>query len=133
MSSLRVKVPFILAVVIVAVILFTAAETSMRPSTMDNSWYLEQSRHERGYFLRGYITASWVWATAVYEAGEVGGYTDEVRYIYRMLMPTSSYTWQQLDDIIVRYYRENPDSDLAVWQVIHDHATIVQRFEGGEI
>lgn len=133
MRNLRVKLPFFLAIVLAAVVLLTAADAWTTPSTVSGEWYMQQSQTVRGYWLRGYITASWVWGRAVYEAGEIGGYTDEMRYIYRMLMPTSGYTWHELDAAITRHYRENPDSDLAVWQVIHDHATTVQRFEGGDL
>jgi hypothetical protein len=127
------NLPFALAVVII-VLTLTAADSWTTPSTLDQGWYLQQSERARSLWLRGYVTASWVWATGIYAAGQVEDLTPTTRHVYNQLAPTSGYTWHELDNFIMRHYREHPDSELPVWQIIHTYATQFSNdSEGGDI
>jgi hypothetical protein len=126
------NLPFAMAVVII-VLTLTAADSWTTPSTLDQGWYLQQSERARSLWLRGYVTASWVWATGIYAARQVEDLPLTVRHIYNQLAPTSGYTWHELDAIIMNYYRNNPDSDLPVWQIIHTYATEFRTDEGGDV
>lgn len=95
----------------------------MHPSTAGHNWWQALDENEQGFFILGYITASWVWSRGIYEAQDFEELSPPIVHIYNLLAPVSTYTWEELTLVVSAYYRKHPDSETPIWEIIHSYAT----------
>lgn len=118
------RIPFIIAIIIAALlaalVIYPAFATpSVRPSQADATYWYALDGGEKTAYLTGYITASWVWATGIFEAQSFGDLTDQTAHVYRMLAPAAAMTWPELELVINAHYANGGDQPL--WKIIASH------------
>lgn len=117
------KTPYFIAVIIAAIILLPASRPWFNPATASAHWWEQLTENEQGFYLIGYLTATYAWAQGIHQAEDFGDLSDATRHVYNTLAPASTYAWTELDTAISNYYRNNPDSTRPVWEVLHRYAT----------
>ncbi len=125
----KLNTPFVIAALVFLLIVLTVGWTAIKPAEAARHWWLELTETERGYYMLGYITASWTWSQGMYEADQIERLPAPARHVYNLLAPSASYTWDELSAAVTGHYT-NTDSNTPVWEIIHTYATEFRRNQG---
>ena len=125
----RRNLPFVIAVFVFLLLVLTVVWPVIMPSEISRHWWLDLTETERGYFMLGYITASWAWSQGMYQADQITRLPTPARHVYNLLAPSASYTWDELSAAVTGHYT-NTNSDTPVWEIIHTYATEFRRKQG---
>lgn len=123
------KIPFIIAIVIAAIICFTAADRYITPSQASTHFWNQMTEQEQSFYLIGYLTANTVWSRAVLESDAIEPITEPMVHVYNLLAPASSYQWPELIQMIDAHLEEG----TPIWQVIHAQTTIARPANKGDL
>lgn len=126
----RSKLPVVTAIIIFSLLLL-AAQPALELPRASNTWWLSMTEAEQGFYLIGYLTASWTWAQGLFQASRIEPLNEPVAYIYNKLAPAASYSWHELDTAITNFYSSpTTDHTTPVWRVLHEYATQFKTPEG---